>query len=140
MEPIATDILASVFARLRQVQSELGMTPVPPDDPAALLADQIDSMGLVELLAVLAEEYGLRSEEVERAAGHRLSTIASLADALSKAIGAGSVSDELLPVADASASDRSEPIALSCWLSAIKAHLPHTVEDASELVRQLRRP
>src|SRR5438067_1110366 len=96
MEPIATDILASVFARLRQVQSELGMTPLPPDDPAALLADQIDSMGLVELLAVLAEEYGLRTEEIERAAGHRFSTVASLAEALSKAIGAGSVSAGLL--------------------------------------------
>src|SRR5260370_32870259 len=82
MATISTDTLAHVFACLRQVQGELGIETSERDDPEALLSDLTDSMGLVELLAVLAQEQGVRPDAIERAAAHRFTTVASLAAAL----------------------------------------------------------
>src|SRR5947209_4274400 len=59
MLPLAPPHLRHVLGRLREVQQGLGLAPAA-DDPAARLADEVDSMGLVELVAVLAEDCGVR--------------------------------------------------------------------------------
>ncbi len=135
MAALAIDILAHVFVRLRQVRDELGIEPLESDNPDALLSDLIDSMGFVELLAVLAQEWGVRPEAIERAAGQRFTTVASLANALAACGTAGSSADR----------SRMEPATpqaamTTCWLSAVQAYLPRTIEDAGELDQRLHCP
>jgi 3-oxoacyl-[acyl-carrier-protein] synthase-3 len=132
MSTTSTDTLARVFARLRQVQGELGIEPQPRDDPESLLADLIDSMGLVELLAVLAQERGVRSEDIERAAGNRFTTVASLAAALECLALAPRVHSSSQPILSNSSS--------TCCLSAVRAYLPRTIEESRELDQRLNRP
>ena len=132
MEPVSSDVLSRVFARLRQVQRELGMMPIPHDDPELLLAEQLDSMGLVELLGVLADEFGVRAEDIEKTAGHRFSTIASLASAVERTPKV--IARPLSQVANC------EPGGATCWLSAVNSYLPRTIEPASTLDRRLNRP
>src|SRR5205823_1452808 len=127
-----TDFLAHVFARLRQVQGELGIESSARDDPEALLADLIDSMGLVELLAVLAKDHGVRSEDIERAAWNRFTTVACLAAALEGVALAPRVLSSSQPPPLISSSQ--------CFLSAVKAHLPRTIEESGELDQRLNRP
>src|SRR5437763_7767456 len=76
--------LRHLLRRLREVQENLGFE-LAADDPAAPLADEVDSMGLVELVAVLAEDSGVRPEVIEQAVGHRFGTVGELAEALASA-------------------------------------------------------
>src|SRR5947208_15386868 len=116
MPAVSTELLAHVFARLREVQRTLGIEPVAADDPKLLLADLIDSMGLVELIAVLAGDRGVTAEAVEKAAGHRFDTVAGLAAAL-EAAAAGPA------VVSGPAKDRKGAVT-TCWLSHPSVHLP----------------
>src|SRR5215831_17351538 len=84
MLPLAPPHLRHVLGRLREVQQGLGLAPAA-DDPAARLADEVDSMGLVELVAVLAEDCGVRPEAIEQAVGHRFGTVGELAESLAAA-------------------------------------------------------
>jgi hypothetical protein len=45
-----------LLRRLAQVRHELGLEPASPGDAHVRLADVLDSMGLIEYLAVLAED------------------------------------------------------------------------------------
>ncbi len=128
MPPASTDMLGLVFARLAAVRSELGLEPLPRDDAAMLLADAVDSMGLVELLAILAEDRGVRPEAIEKAAGHRFTTVASLALAMEHAASA---------VEPAEGHSHS---AAAGFLSSPALVLPRTVESTHDLDRRLNRP
>src|SRR5437667_10766011 len=118
MFPATQDCLRHLLRRLREVQENLGFE-LTEGDPAALLADEVDSMGLVELIAVLAENCGVRPEVIEQAVGYCFGTVGELAEALASAgltfrDGAGVVetSAEMNPPAR-----RAEDV--GCWLGAV---------------------
>src|SRR6516165_5323133 len=73
-----------ILRRLRQVQQSLGQEPAG-GGAEARLADEVDSMGLVELVALLADDCGVRPEAIERAVAHRFGTVGELADGLASA-------------------------------------------------------
>src|SRR6266542_4353547 len=84
MAPITQDCLRHLLRRLREVQENLGFE-LTEGDPRSLLADEVDSMGLVELVALLAQDSGVRPEVIEQAVGHRFGTVGELAEALALA-------------------------------------------------------
>src|SRR4051794_35966554 len=129
MSPATQDCLRHLLRRLGEVQENLGFE-MTNGDPASLLADEVDSMGLVELVAVLAEDGGVRPEVIEQAVGHRFGTVAELAEALASA---GLTFRDHAGVIEASAA--TGPAArcagkTSCWLGAVTLRLPETVERA----------
>src|SRR5262249_53070567 len=74
-------LAAHLLDRLREVQRQLG-TDSAACGPEVRLSDALDSMALVEYLAVLAEDLGVTSASLERCAGRRFGTVAELAAAL----------------------------------------------------------
>src|SRR6266851_5768076 len=78
------DHLDRVLERLRQVQRTLGNVSAPGGADARL-ADELDSMGLVELVALLAEDCGVTPDAIEKAVQHRFGTTGELAEALALA-------------------------------------------------------
>src|SRR5438270_3838530 len=70
---------------LGRVRRNLGDEAEWPDDPAVHFADVLDSMGLVEFLALLAEDCGVRPAAIEECAGRRFGTVAELAQCLRNA-------------------------------------------------------
>lgn len=132
MSSVSTELLAHVFARLREVQQTLGIEPVVTDNPDLLLADLVDSMALVELIAILAGDRGVTAEAIEKAAGHRFDTVAGLAAALERAV-AG-------PAVVSGPSPAGKHTLATCWLSHPSVCLPRRIEEANDLDVRLSRP
>ena len=139
MSPATQDCLRHLLRRLGEVQENLGFE-LTEGDPAALLADEVDSMGLVELVAVLAEDSGVRPEAIEQAVGHRFGTVGELAEALASAgltfrneAGAVETSAGMNPAARGAEE-------AGCWLGAVMLRLPETIERAEQLDARLGRP
>src|SRR6266851_7797455 len=77
------DIVAHLITRLREVQRNFRFEET--SDPKTRLADAVDSMGLVELVGVLAEDFGVPPEAIDQAVGHTYGTIAEVARCLQAA-------------------------------------------------------
>jgi hypothetical protein len=132
--PTLADLESRLLDHLREVQRTLGVEPLA-GDAGVRFADAVDSMGLVEFLALLAEDLGVGVEAIEGAAGRRFGTVAELAAALDAAgIGAAvpaAEEDAVLPV----------PAALApAWLAATAARLPARKQSACEIDALLGRP
>src|SRR3954451_18255545 len=80
----AAGLRVYLLSRLRQVQQVLGAAE-PAADAQVRFAEAVDSMGLVEFVALVAEDCGVTPEALEQAAGRRFGTVADLADALAVA-------------------------------------------------------
>ena len=106
-------------------------------DAAARLADAVDSMGLVELVALLADDCGVTPDAIEKAVSHRFGTVAELAAALAAA---GLVFRPAEGEEQPSASLAPSGIAAGCWLSGATLRLPRAVQTAKEIDERLRRP
>jgi 3-oxoacyl-[acyl-carrier-protein] synthase III len=131
-----TALTGHLLQRLRQVRANLGLEPAETDDPGACFADLLDSMGLVELLTVLAEDCGTTPEQIERCAGRRFGTVAELAAAMDAA--------GLLPGGRPATAPTArvgwQAEQLPCWLGATVAQLPAAAQPASALDAALGRP
>src|SRR5438552_4043164 len=91
MTSSANDIVTHLLKRLRQVQRNFG---VPETDNSGMrLADAVDSMGLVEFVGILAEDFGVSPEAIDEAVGRKYGTIAEVARAL-QATGFGLASEK----------------------------------------------
>ena len=128
------DWIVRIFGRLNEVQCNLGQEPTPPVDANVRFADVLDSMGMVELLALLAEDCGVKPEAIEQAAKRRFGTIAELAQALHAAGLA-----PLAPAAQQASSPQSQTVTAS-WLLATAVKLPEAVQPASAINEALHRP
>src|SRR5262249_57757646 len=78
------ELTAHVLNRLRLVQQTLGVE-ADEKDANTRFADLIDSMGLVELVAVLAADCGVPPAAIEDCVQRNFSTIGGLAQAMSAA-------------------------------------------------------
>src|SRR5262245_59460877 len=131
MSVATREYLGHVLRRLREVQVHLGLEPAG-DDPAARLADEVDSMGLVELIAVLAEDCGVRPEVIEKAVGHRFGSVGELAEALASA-GLTFHAVEQGACLPSGQAGKMPASGTTCWLSAVTLRLPEAVESAELL-------
>jgi 3-oxoacyl-[acyl-carrier-protein] synthase-3 len=127
-----------LLTRLREVQRNLHGDVADNDEPHARFADVLDSMGMVEFVAVIADDCGVKPEAIEKAVGRDFGTIADLAAALTRA-GIG-------PASQGSVSPHphtpslSRPEAVCGWLASTAVRLPKALESAAEIDRKLQRP
>ncbi|HMC90712.1 MAG TPA: 3-oxoacyl-[acyl-carrier-protein] synthase III C-terminal domain-containing protein, partial [Gemmataceae bacterium] len=128
------DWIVRIFGRLNEVQANLGHEPTPGVDANVRFADLLDSMGMVELLALLAEDCGVKPEAIEQAAKRRFGTIAELAQGLDTAGLA-----PLAPAAQQASSPQSQTVTAN-WLLATAVKLPEAVQPASAINEALQRP
>jgi 3-oxoacyl-[acyl-carrier-protein] synthase-3 len=133
MDELTTHLLRCV-GRVRQ---NLGVEAAVPDDADVCIADVLDSMGLVEFLAILAEDCGVRPIDIEACTGQRFGTVAELARCLRDAglVGRAGAVKPLF----GSNRGLTAP-AHPGWLAATTVQLPHTVQDASAINAVLQRP
>jgi 3-oxoacyl-[acyl-carrier-protein] synthase-3 len=141
MKPTKDGWSQYVLELVRGVQRELGFAAAAPEHPQTLLADVLDSMGLVELLAVLAEDCGVTPEAVEACVQHRFGTIGELASAL-HAAGLSPRARQATPVVAAClpSTESAAPGSGALWLAATAVRLPSAIQSAAVLDELLHRP
>src|SRR5216683_2398796 len=89
------DATAHLLRRLNEVLECLEKDRAAVGDPNTLLADVLDSMAMVEFLAVLAEDYGVTTAALEECVGRRFGTVADSAVRLHAAGWMAGVKSEL---------------------------------------------
>jgi 3-oxoacyl-[acyl-carrier-protein] synthase III len=130
------DLECRLLDHLREVQRALGVEPLA-EDAGIRFADAVDSMGLVEFLALLAEDFAVGVEAIEEAAGRRFGTVAELAASLAAAgIGMSPAAVE----EDAPVAVRAMPTLVPAWLAATAARLPARKQTAAEIDALVGRP
>lgn len=144
MDQSLDELTAHLLNRLRLVQQNLGMATDSAASPQARFADLIDSMGLVEFAAVLAEDCGVPPAAVEASVKGNFGTIAELAQAMHStgmrpqrpaehaAIGT--------PQPSPMASKGSAASGPGAWLAATAVRLPATVQTAASMNEAIGRP
>jgi 3-oxoacyl-[acyl-carrier-protein] synthase III len=126
-----TALLNYLSGRLREVQERLGLEPhADPDTP---FADLVDSMGLVELVGLVATDCAVGPDAIEQAVARRFTTLTELAEAL-HAAGIGPRAGHLAPTV--SAQTALAPV----WLAGVQLALPGEVQSAEQLDALLHRP
>jgi 3-oxoacyl-[acyl-carrier-protein] synthase-3 len=129
-------LTAHLLDRLALVQRNLGQESVVPANAA--FGEVLDSMALVEFVALVAEDCGVEAEAIERCVGQRFGTVTEMAEALLRAGLTPSLRPTGSPVL--AVKDGGEPVTRTCWLMGTSARLPHQVQRAAELDEALGRP
>jgi 3-oxoacyl-[acyl-carrier-protein] synthase III/acyl carrier protein len=142
--PTLADLESRLLDRLREVQRTLGIEP-PAADAGVRFADAVDSMGLVEFLALLAEDLGVSVEAIEQVAGRRFGTVAELAAALSAAglaaaPSAGEQQRFLPSLLGREGQSVRGPALGPAWLAATAVRLPAARQPAAAIDALLGRP
>ncbi len=106
-------------------------------DADARFADVIDSMGFVEFLTLLSDDYGVTVERLEQAVGRRYGTIAELAAALQSSGLRSKVAEPSTLFGPFELPSSNRP---PVWLAATSAGLPVRKQPASTINALLHRP
>jgi 3-oxoacyl-[acyl-carrier-protein] synthase-3 len=122
---------------LHQVRDQLGLAAATDAAAATPLGDVLDSMAMIEFLALTAEACGVKPTAIEECVGRRFSTVGALAEALRRAA--------IFPQQAAAPAERAapsrEPVQpQSAYLAAAGTYLPKSVQPATEVDRLLHRP
>lgn len=125
-----------LLTRLHEVQSSIGLEPAQGAD--TLLADAVDSMALVEFLALVAEDYGVTVETIEQTADRQYSTLRKLATDLWDAGYRPTSNESPRPAGPQPGSVLLDKPA--CWLAAVSSCLPRRRQSAEEIDALLARP
>jgi 3-oxoacyl-[acyl-carrier-protein] synthase-3 len=134
-------VVARLLDRLHQVRELLRQEQLGADANTRFV-DALDSMGFVEFLALVAEDYGVPVETIEQAAGRRYGSVGEFAAALDAA---GLSFGRNIPPQARSASDGVPASTFrtrkaSAWLAATAARLPANRQPASTINALLNRP
>jgi 3-oxoacyl-[acyl-carrier-protein] synthase-3 len=130
------DRISHLWSRLLLVRQNLGLETNPVAEPDVRLAELLDSMALVEFVAIVAEDCGALPETIEQSVAGRFDTIRSLAASLHEAgIGIQSSGQEKppLPQPNLPAGAVSGPGPAHAWLAVTVAQLPNAIQPAKEL-------
>jgi 3-oxoacyl-[acyl-carrier-protein] synthase III len=141
----ARSLTDHLMTRLREVQRSFHR-PLS-DSPAARLADALDSMELVELVAILAEDFGVTSDRIDQAVGRKYGTVTEVAQCLEAA--GFSLHQEHSPQKEPG-QVRTRPGHQEMqpdtnhgplgWLAATAVRLPEKIQSAKEMNEVLHRP
>lgn len=129
---------AHLLDRVRQVRQGLGLESAGAADAAARFSDLLDSMGMVEFLALLAEDCGVTPESLERCVGGHFSTVAELARCLHNAGFSPRRAADVVAQPKPAVEHRS--VAVRSWLTAMVLRVPDTVQPAAAINTALGRP
>lgn len=128
-----TDFL---LEQVRQVERNLHLDPGPDLNPRTMLGDALDSMAMVEFLALVSEACGVKPTAIEESVARRFGTVSALARAM-ELVG---IAPRLATPACRFAPQLSKPSARAAFLGSSALRLPQTVQPAAELDRLLQRP
>jgi 3-oxoacyl-[acyl-carrier-protein] synthase III len=121
--------------RLKELRKRLGYKPA--NDACASFAELLDSMGMVEYVAMLAQDLGTTPEQIEACAGHPFSDVGELAKAIHQA---GMRVKRKGAPATRAVSEQSAAHRPAGWLAATSYCLPRKVQLAEELDDRLQKP
>jgi 3-oxoacyl-[acyl-carrier-protein] synthase III len=136
MDTACDRLTAYLLDRLALVQRNLGQESAVAAD--AVFGEVLDSMALVEFVALVAEDCGVDAEAIERCVGQRFGTVTEMAEALIQARLTPSPRPAASPVL--AVKDGGEPAARTCWLAGTSARLPRQVQRSAVLDESLGRP
>jgi hypothetical protein len=128
------DLAEWLLLRVREVQQRLDL-PLA-QDASARFANELDSMGLVELIGRIADDCGVEPEAIEKAAGLRFGTVEQLAAALH---GAGLLPRATLPTR-ATPGGAIADLATEAWLAGASVCLGDRRQGAEQIDALLDRP
>ncbi|HEV2946072.1 MAG TPA: 3-oxoacyl-[acyl-carrier-protein] synthase III C-terminal domain-containing protein [Gemmataceae bacterium] len=145
MTSSSNDLIEHLLTRLREVQRNFRFEET--GDPNVPLAEVLDSMGLVELVAILAEDFGVTPDTIEQAVGRKYGAIAEVARRL-QAAGLSqkmqNQSEEIAnwggekPAREDTSSGHDKKVL--GWLASTAVRLPEKTQPASEINEILHRP
>lgn len=135
------DLTLHLLARVRLIQANLGGDADKTENGDARLADLLDSMAMIEFLALVASECDNTPEAILACVGGQLGTVRELAKALlaagirprDQSASAGLGHPAITPRPSLSTTT-------GCWLAATAVFLPKIVQSAVEIGRVLQRP
>jgi 3-oxoacyl-[acyl-carrier-protein] synthase-3 len=150
MNPVQEQLAAHLLRGVRLVHQNLGMTPSESERPDTQFGDLLDSMGMVEFLALVADDLGIAPETIERCVDGKFTTVAELAVSLGAAgfvppqmVGARpdghNLPDTLQTAVTPRINSRQDRM-IQGWLAAPAVHLPDTVQSAAQINALLQRP
>jgi 3-oxoacyl-[acyl-carrier-protein] synthase III len=137
MSDLPSNLTTHLLGRIRQVHQNLGQAPAGLEKPDALFSDLLDSMGMVEFLALLAEDFGVAPGQIDQCVDGRFGTVADLAATLGTT--GWVLRGGLEPVTVAAPASRPTLPARG-WLAAAAARLPEQMQLASSMDEALHRP
>src|SRR5260370_11511587 len=139
------DLIEHLLTRLREVQRNFRFEET--GDPNVPLAEVLDPMGWVELVAILAEDFGVTSDTIDKAVGRKYGAIVEVARHLRAAGLSQKIQNrceetvnhggEKPAQEDISTDPDKETLG---WLVATAVRLPRTIQPASEINEILHRP
>lgn len=132
-----TAVAEHILQRIRQVQAIVAWPGPPAANVHEAFSDLLDSMGMVEFLLQLAEDYHSTPEAIEQAANRQFGTVLQLAEALT--------AKGLAPVRQSSPMPKDIPSMQSggtgkCWLAGGAACLPKTQQSAADINQKISQP
>jgi 3-oxoacyl-[acyl-carrier-protein] synthase-3 len=134
------DATVHLLRRLHEVNQSLGGEATNLADPNVRFADAVDSMAMLEFLAVVADDYRVTTRALEDCVGRQFGTVAELATRL-HAAGWVPFGSQAGPGASPQViqGTPSEQLCRS-WLAATAAQLPDTTQSAASINEALHRP
>src|SRR5262245_39550301 len=127
MAATQSHLVHHVLKRIDQIQLRLGLVPIRPAAANDRFADLLDSMGMVELLGLLADDCDVAPSDLEECVQRRFGTVAELADAMIQSDFAPAQDFVATPQAATSVGPRMPrrtSIAESVWLAGVTSRLP----------------
>jgi 3-oxoacyl-[acyl-carrier-protein] synthase III len=149
MNPTIDDVIAHLLRRLNEVSKRFDGKATSVSNPNECFADALDSMGMVEFLAVLAEDCGVTVAAIEECTGRKFGTVAELAAHVhvrgwltaGKSASAGQpFPAEQSPRAMSPLASRESRVRPAGWLAATAVRLPQTIQSAAAINAALQRP
>jgi 3-oxoacyl-[acyl-carrier-protein] synthase-3 len=133
-------LLIHLRTRLDDLRHTLGGDLLVPTDANSHFADLLDSMGLVEFIAQLAEDCAVKTEVIEACVGRRFTTLVELARRLHAAGIEPGESTAQSAQRHAAAESTSLASPQGTWLAATAIRLPERLQSAGAINEALHRP
>jgi 3-oxoacyl-[acyl-carrier-protein] synthase-3 len=124
-----------ILHRLRDVIQQMGI-PVASVNHETCFGDVLDSMGMVEFLAILADDCGATPPAIEACVNRRFGSVQQLAAAMH----AAGIVPQIGAARLAVAAPAVRAAGLGTWLAATAVRLPDTLQSAADMNAKLARP
>jgi 3-oxoacyl-[acyl-carrier-protein] synthase-3 len=139
MTNLEQDAMARLQAALYQAREGMGAAAPPAEAADTPLVELLDSMGMVDFLALVAGAFGTTPGQIEECAGREFTTIHELASTLNAA-SLRPTREAELPCLRAQIELGQEKPAKGCWLCATSVRLPRRYQSAAEMNAALSQP
>jgi 3-oxoacyl-[acyl-carrier-protein] synthase III len=125
-----------LFQRLDELRVRLGYEKGGAEESRPF-ADLLDSMGMVEYLAILSKDFATTPEQIEECVGHVFGNLSELAEAI---LESGMLVQNIPAETARITVSKRAPTKVSSWLSATCYRLPRDRQHAEEIDDKLDRP